>query len=326
MEIIVDVVGGYTYIVEISPSETVLAVKRKLSRACRVNATRRNLLFNGRILPNNEIIPLHPNFVNRSRFQLQPRQRQPQPPPQLPEIPDVPSSPEVEEVPEQSTSENINASSDERGKKVVQDELPEYQPKQYIPPQQPPPPPPRRRLMEDLRSMPPPPPPSRKITLRVKVPKVDDRIGVEIDMRDTVKKLKEKILEHEEMKGVEAKKMVLLVPETNGVLFEHKLLQDCGVSDSSEIDVVVENLRVMVLPMDTDAKIGVDVCEDDNVEVLRKKLETFRYVIDFHLPEDGRYFFVHKQNVMKENMSFKSHNVQQGDTIETFEGIAPGSS
>ncbi|KAK7280196.1 hypothetical protein RJT34_25258 [Clitoria ternatea] len=451
MEIIVDEVSsGLSYTVPIKRFDTVFDVKCKVSLKCPINITRHNLLFNGRILSNNEIIWVHPSLVNRSRFQLaSSKPPQPQPAPQ----PSVPSSPEIQELPALPTATEAKAVLDEvllssappqaqpapqpsvpsspeiqelpalptaTKAKAVQDEVlfssappqaqpapqpsvpssPETQETQELPalptateakavldevllssapPQAQPAPQPsvpsspevqellalpiateaKAMLDEFLLSCPeadkliqelseflqsPPPPPEgekvtskgteledsvlmwspRRITLRVKVPKVDHRIGVEVDVRDTVRKLKEKILERVEMKGVKPENIVLQM-DAEFLENDNELLQDCGVnSDCAKIDVVIENLKVKVLPMRTDEVIETDVYDEDKVEVLRRKLEVWRMALEFPLPRDGGYFFIHKQRVMEENMSFKWHNVQQGDTIDTFDGYVTG--
>ncbi|KAK7280195.1 hypothetical protein RJT34_25257 [Clitoria ternatea] len=352
MEIVVDIVPGVACGIPIHPFETVFDVKRKIEQECLIAFRQQHLFLNGQLLQDFEIIPLLPNFVNGARFQLlvtpretAPSAPQPQPllqpyippPPQVQQLrpqgqqlrpqvqqlrPQVPQlrpqvqqlRPQVQQLPPLPTNERINSSPP---KQALDDFLLACSLQRS----------PQFLLPSNSVFIPPAPSLSPRVVARVKLPMVDDRIGIEIDVGDTVKKLKEKILEHAEMKDVVLERMALVSHDTRVVLLEGRVLRDCGVSsDCAEIDVVIVNLRVNVLPMGSNENIEVDVYDEDNVVVLREKLHVWRSMREFPLPEDGRYFFVHNQNVMQENKSFKLHRVQQGDTILTFDGIAPGSS
>ena len=86
-----------------------------------------------------------------------------------------------------------------------------------------------------------------------------------------------------------------------------------------------KKLRVMVLPKSGTRKIPVDVNAGDNVGELRKELAKIQQRFQLSLPQEG-YFFIYKQNVMDENRSFRWHRVDQGDTIEIFNGSVSGGS
>nr|KYP75080.1 hypothetical protein KK1_007778 [Cajanus cajan] len=119
------------------------------------------------------------------------------------------------------------------------------------------------------------------VTLKVKVPKSKDRIPIEAELNDTVLKVKEKIGALEEMRG---------------------------------------KVKVKVAPMRTKEKIEIEVNVLDRVAVLREELNKLQRRLGFPLPQQGCYFFIHRQQVMYEENSFQWHDVRQGDTIETFDG------
>ncbi|CAD5327068.1 Ubiquitin domain [Arabidopsis suecica] len=86
-----------------------------------------------------------------------------------------------------------------------------------------------------------------------------------------------------------------------------------------------KKLRVMVLPKSGTRKVPVDVNAGDSVGELRKELAKIQQRFQLSLPQEG-YFFIYKQNVMDENRSFRWHRVDQGDTIEIFNGSVSGGS
>ena len=67
-------------------------------------------------------------------------------------------------------------------------------------------------------------------------------------------------------------------------------------------------------------RFEVEVQYTDKVEVLRKKIEKLQGELDFSLPEDGAYFFIHGQDTMEEDKPFWCHRVSEGDTIWIFPG------
>ncbi|CAK7350989.1 unnamed protein product [Dovyalis caffra] len=177
---------------------------------------------------------------------------------------------------------------------------------------------------------------SNKVQLRIKIPSNQMLVPLEMDMSDTVLHLKEKI---REMEPVPVKRFVL---QSKGVeLQDHQSLHDCELMDNSEINVNVKpsptgsgsiggttgskKLRVMVLTKCGTKKIPVEVNASDTVGELRKELQNLQQKMQFHLPQEG-YFFIYKQNVMDDDRSFRWHHVNQGDTIEIFNGSVTGGS
>ncbi|XP_057750049.1 ubiquitin domain-containing protein 7SL RNA1-like [Arachis stenosperma] len=180
-----------------------------------------------------------------------------------------------------------------------------------------------------------------KVHLNLKIASFKAHVPVEMNVTDSVLKLKEKI---QEMEGVSTNKILL---HAIGIeLHDHQLLKDCDISDKSEIDVSLrpspttsavassrgsgsgsasKKLKLMVLPNTETNKIPVEVNASDNVRELRKELQKLHQNLQFHLPQED-YFFIYKQNVMDDNMSFRSHDVVQGDTIEIFNGSVTGGS
>ncbi|KAG4383808.1 hypothetical protein GLYMA_13G153900v4 [Glycine max] len=174
-----------------------------------------------------------------------------------------------------------------------------------------------------------------KIQLNVKITSKTHLIPLEVDVNDTVLRLKEKIHEMETL-AVPVNRLLLHASSTGAELHDHQLLRDCDVSENSEIDVGfrpsptvaspgLKRLKLMVLPKSGTKKVPVEVNASDNVGELRKELQKLHQRVQFHLPQDG-YFFIYKQNVMDDDRSFRWHHVAQGDTIEIFNGSVTGGS
>ncbi|KAJ6367540.1 hypothetical protein OIU78_000159 [Salix suchowensis] len=141
-------------------------------------------------------------------------------------------------------------------------------------------------------------PPSKKVQLNIKIPSNQTPVPLEMDMSDTVLHLKEKI---HEMEPVPVKRLVL---QSNG-----------SIGGSAGL----KKLRVIVLTRCGTKRIPIEVNPSDNVEVLRKELHILQHQMQFQLPQEG-YFFIHKQDVMDDDRSFRWHRVKQGDIIEIFNG------
>ncbi|XP_059624627.1 ubiquitin-like protein-NEDD8-like protein RUB3 [Cornus florida] len=177
----------------------------------------------------------------------------------------------------------------------------------------------------------------KTIQLLLKMPTSKLGVALEMDVNDTVRRLKERINETD---GVPINRLVL---HANGVeLQDPRSLQESELSDHSEIEVGLrpsptassasgnstggsKKLKVMVLTKCGTKKIPVEVNAMDNVGELRKELQRLHHRFHFHLPMDG-FFFIYKQNVMDEDRSFRWHHVGQGDTIEIFNGSVTGGS
>ncbi|EOY28608.1 hypothetical protein QUC31_013115 [Theobroma cacao] len=181
--------------------------------------------------------------------------------------------------------------------------------------------------------------PSKKLQLKINIPSSKASIPLEMDVNDTVLRLKEKI---REMEPVPVNRLV--VQSSGAELQDHLSLRDCELPDNTEIDVNIKPsptgsgtgsagattgtkrlLKVMVLPKCGTKKIPVEVNASDNVAELRKELQKLQQRLQFHLPQEG-YFFIYKQNVMDDDRSFRWHHVGQGDTIEIFNGSVTGGS
>lgn len=176
--------------------------------------------------------------------------------------------------------------------------------------------------------------PSTKLQLNVKGASLKAHFPVEIDVNDTVVRLKEKI---HEIEGMPAGHLALQVNGTE--LQDHQSVREYELLDNSEVEVSVKQcspttsaapgsskkLKVMVLPKCGTKRIAVEVSASDNVRDLRKELQKLQKSDQLHLPQEG-YFFIYKQNVMDEDRSFRWHHVGQGDTIEIFNGSVTGGS
>ncbi|KAL3838732.1 hypothetical protein ACJIZ3_023323 [Penstemon smallii] len=173
---------------------------------------------------------------------------------------------------------------------------------------------------------------SSKIQLLLKMPTSKQGISIEMDINETIRRLKEKIYEIE---GIPISRLVI---NSNGIeLHDHKSIHEYDMSDNEEIIVAVRSspvssssngtrkLRIIVFTKCCSKKIPLEVNSLDNVGELRKKLEIMKEQLQFDLPQEG-YFFIYKQNVMDDDRSFKWHHVGQGDTIEIFSGSVSGGS
>ncbi|KAL6282115.1 hypothetical protein ACE6H2_013044 [Prunus campanulata] len=194
--------------------------------------------------------------------------------------------------------------------------------------------------------------PSKKIQLNVKTPTSKMHVVVEMDINDTVTKLKENIQAMDQAVPIGR----LVLQSLGNELQDHRSLRDCELSDNAEIEVSLRpsptaaaaavaspvamggpapggggvavsrnKLKLMVLPKCGMKKIPVEMNPSDNVGELRKELQKLHQRVHFHLPQES-YFFIYKQNVMEDDRSFRWHQVGQGDTIEIFNGSVTGGS
>ncbi|XP_076947146.1 ubiquitin-like protein-NEDD8-like protein RUB3 [Bidens hawaiensis] len=160
---------------------------------------------------------------------------------------------------------------------------------------------------------------------------------LEMDMNDSVLKIKEKM---NELEGIPLSRIVVYA--NGNELHDHKSLHECQLVDGSEVDMTLKpptpppqapplcglNMKKMKVYVMSKCgeKIGLDVNPSSNVGELRKELEKVRHQgVGFRLPEEG-YFFIYKQNVMEEDHSFRWHRVGQGDVVEIFNGCVTGGS
>ncbi|KAL2995859.1 hypothetical protein AAZX31_10G239500 [Glycine max] len=297
MDVILDVLGGNSFSIEVGPFDTVLHVKEKVQKIHHIPVSYQTFVFHGEILPDDlqlsrsqlrrgyriNLLVTAPDFQN-----LAP------PPPPLPLG-----------TPEFPPSSHLNP-------------LADYCDQLFGSSTQVMPMPSNRNVFQELM------PPPMRMTLKVKVPTILDRIPIEMECEDTVRKLKEKILALDNLRGIPVERIALQSHSARVELLNHQVLQDCcSVPENNEIDVVVkpQKLAVTVMPMLTGMKILIKVNPADNVAALRQELNECRKAFRFRLPENGGYFFVHKQKVLREEESFQFHGIRQGDTIETIDGF-----
>ncbi|CAI9758126.1 unnamed protein product [Fraxinus pennsylvanica] len=176
------------------------------------------------------------------------------------------------------------------------------------------------------------------IQLLIKMPASKHGMALEMDVKETIRRLKEKI---QDMEGIPVTKLVI---HANGIeLHDSKSLQDCELSDNSEIDVSFRSssttttssgssgnmgngsrkLKIVVVTKCGTKRIPIEMNSWDNVGEMKKKLHKLNEQLQLDLPQEG-YFFIYKQNVMDDDRSFRWHQVGQGDTIEIFNGSISG--
>nr|XP_010910585.1 polyubiquitin-like [Elaeis guineensis] len=171
-----------------------------------------------------------------------------------------------------------------------------------------------------------------RIHVIVKIPISKRQLTLEVDVMDSVSRLKERIQEFE---GAPVNRFALFYGSME--LQDTRALAEYGVAENSEVNVVVrpfppapatsasKKLKLLVLPKCGTRKIPVEVNASDNVSELRKELQRLHAHLQFHLPSEG-YFFIYKQNVMDDDRTFRWHDVRPGDTIEIFNGSVTGGS
>ncbi|KAM7525204.1 hypothetical protein LguiA_015106 [Lonicera macranthoides] len=156
--------------------------------------------------------------------------------------------------------------------------------------------------------------------------------SVEVGLADTVLEIKEKI---EIQRGIPVSKQTLTF---NNVVLqdESDVYSELAQEASLTLVIAPEPAREFAVPSapvkggtpsgsnkinikvvtQHGARINMDMSPFNIVEELREKLEKAE---NFPLPEDG-YFFIHNQQVMDEDKTFRWHMVNNGDTIEVFPG------
>ena len=175
-----------------------------------------------------------------------------------------------------------------------------------------------------------------RVMLLINVSVTKKQLSLETDVADNVSRLKERIQESE---GIPVNRFSLYIGSSE--MQDHRPLADYGVTDNSEINVVIrpfqtvstvgmggvgqKKMKLLVLPKCGTKKIPVEVNPCDNVSELRKELQRLHGNLQFHLPPEG-YFFIYKQNVMYDDRTFRWHDVRSGDTIEIFNGSVSGGS
>jgi len=166
------------------------------------------------------------------------------------------------------------------------------------------------------------------IVLEVKVPGSKELVPIEMDVNDTVLKLKEKVLEQKDMCAVGVERVVLQWHAEHVELLDGQLLKDFVDIDPREIDVYIKPpprpprtvwLKFSVVPGISKERVEMEVRAEDSVVVLRELMEEAHRMVRFRLPTRGRYVFIHNGKKMDEKMSFRWHRVLNGDTIRILE-------
>ncbi|KAI5648174.1 hypothetical protein M9H77_34179 [Catharanthus roseus] len=272
--------------IEIGFFDTVLEIKEKIEKHQSIPVSKQTLIFNGNILQDDLNIH-HSDILDRSQIRLL-IAADPTPPPPPP-----------------SESNNQNSIDDDKSD---------------------------HQLLSS--------PASKKIHILVKMP--NNSKLVEMELTDTIKALKEKVGETE---GVPINR---LIANAKGIeLQDDRNLGDFELVDHSEIEFSIikpsssgaatssgssgsnvkskpksKRLRVIVLTK-CGRKITVYVNPNDNVGELKNELEELNKEMNLSVLQED-YFFIHKQNVMEDDRSFRWHHVVQGDIIEVFSGTISG--
>lgn len=178
-------------------------------------------------------------------------------------------------------------------------------------------------------------PPKLSLLLRLPTSKL---LAVDADARDTIHRLKERI---HEIEGTPAAR--LSIHASGNELPDHRTVLECELSENSDLTVgfrpppssmnaaaarpapanMAGMVKLRVVAQYGCERIPVEVCAAENVGELRKKLQKMKS--NLLLPKEG-FFFIHKQNVMDDDRSFRWHRVGHGDTIEIFSGSISGGS
>ncbi|GMN49815.1 hypothetical protein TIFTF001_018977 [Ficus carica] len=171
------------------------------------------------------------------------------------------------------------------------------------------------------------------LRLRVKIatPANTHVVAIEADLNDTVLNLKDKIILAAEeaslissSSSAAARSAMVLHSKGREMQDINRSLAEYEVKDDGEIEVgfrrpASSKLKVVVESKCGTKRIPVEVNASGNVgDQLRKELRRLNQEQGFPLPTE--YFFIHKQDVMDEDRSFRWHRVASGDTIEVFPG------
>ena len=151
------------------------------------------------------------------------------------------------------------------------------------------------------------------------------KIDIDVDGTETVRSLKEKI---HIVDGTPIKRMTLFFSGRE-MDEEHRNLSDYGISEFSEIIVFLNTMsRLVAEPpsrrlsfvvqtsssLMNAAKIPMEMKDLSTVNDLRQFMLTRKI-----LPSD-EYIFIHKQRIMRDNCSLRSHGVENGDYLYVFKG------
>lgn len=142
-----------------------------------------------------------------------------------------------------------------------------------------------------------------------------DSFPIEVGLADTVLEIKQKI---QNQRGVPVSEQTLIF---NNVVLEDQsdvyseLAQEARLTLVITPNVEASKMKIKVVTQ-RGAKMNIHVNGLNTLRELREKLDTIR---TFPLPRDG-YFFIHKQQVMDEDHTFRWHLVNDGDIIEVFPG------
>lgn len=180
---------------------------------------------------------------------------------------------------------------------------------------------------------PPPPPPANnsnnKIQLNINIScSSRSRFPIEMNPNHTIRRLKERIHEMDAAVGP-VDRMVIHSNGCGAELQDQRSLRECELTNNSEIEVCLRGktsrnkLKVMVLSKCGTSKIPMEVNPTDNVGELKRELKKVQRKMNLNLPQDG-FFFIHDQDVMDDDRSFRWHGVTHGDTIEIFNGSVTG--
>lgn len=131
-------------------------------------------------------------------------------------------------------------------------------------------------------------------------------VPIEMDVNDTVRNLKNKILEAERTNRTVTNRSMALRCSTHEELQENRSLREYWISNGAEIHVRFGprccSLTVHVTSRCGTMRVPVDVSPHDGVTVLRKACEKLNREINFPLPADG-YFFILRRAQMEEEKS-----------------------
>ncbi|CAI9753254.1 unnamed protein product [Fraxinus pennsylvanica] len=153
-----------------------------------------------------------------------------------------------------------------------------------------------------------------KIQLLVKMQASKLGVALEMDVKETIRTLKEKI---QDIEGIPVKKIEI------DVSFRSSSTTTALSGSSGNMGSGSRKLRIIVVTKCGTKRIPIHVNAWDIVGDVKKKLHKLNEKLQLDLPQEG-YFFIYKQNVMDDDRSFRWHHVGQGDTIEIFNGSLSG--
>ena len=166
---------------------------------------------------------------------------------------------------------------------------------------------------------------SEKRMVNVKLPMSQNRIRIEVEVDDTFRKLKEKIVALEGMQGVPVERILLYpcspIPQSvlNPIFYVY-LKSSVPVAGGGSSSASSGKMTVYLKPNGRPKCYPLQVNAVDNVSALGQQLGLLLQNHPLRLPPNEVFFMVYKGEWMNEQESFEWHGIRDCTKIATFVG------